>query len=138
MQQLVVLIHIIICVALVTLILLQQGKGANMGSGFGGGASNTVFGSRGPASFLMKLTGGIAAVFFITSLSLGYFSAKAMKNAQKLNAPAVQVQPSKTQTKPVQVNYLPAAKKAPAKTKQASTLPPVTVKAPAKSTDTKK
>lgn len=106
MQQLVVFIHIIICVALVTLILLQQGKGASMGSGFGGGASNTVFGSRGPASFLMKLTGTIAALFFVTALTLGYLSTLQKKSQTQLNAPITKVsQPVKTQ-QPVKVDSM--------------------------------
>lgn len=84
MQQLVIMIHVALCLALISLVLLQQGKGANMGPAFGSGASNTLFGSRGPASFLMKLTGGIAALFFITSLMLSFFISSAVHHADQL------------------------------------------------------
>lgn len=68
------LIHTVIAVALIGLILLQQGKGADIGAAFGSGSANTLFGSRGPASFLMKLTGGMMFLFFVTSLILGRMS----------------------------------------------------------------
>lgn len=80
MQQLIMVIHVLACVAIVVLVLLQHGKGADIGAAFGGGASNTVFGSQGSGSFLLKLTGGLAAVFFITSLSLGYISTSSQKH----------------------------------------------------------
>lgn len=75
MQQLLLVFHVLVCVALVILVLLQQGKGAEMGAAFGSGASQTLFGSQGSGSFLMKITGICAALFFITSLSLGYLAA---------------------------------------------------------------
>jgi len=68
----VLLVHVVIAIALVVLVLLQQGKGADAGASFGGGASQTVFGSQGSGSFLAKLTGVLAAVFFATSLGLAY------------------------------------------------------------------
>jgi preprotein translocase subunit SecG len=74
MQQLLLVFHVLIAVALVVLILLQQGKGAEMGASFGSGASQTLFGSRGSSSFLLKLTGFFAALFFISSLILGYLA----------------------------------------------------------------
>ncbi len=62
------IIHIIICIAIIALVLLQQGKGANAGASFGGGASGTVFGAAGKANFLEKLTRVLVGIFFITSL----------------------------------------------------------------------
>jgi preprotein translocase subunit SecG len=59
---------------IVGLVLLQRGKGAEAGSGFGAGASGTVFGARGSANFLSRSTGVLAALFFITSLTLAYMS----------------------------------------------------------------
>ncbi|MDO8954065.1 MAG: preprotein translocase subunit SecG [Gammaproteobacteria bacterium] len=88
MQSLVLLFHIIVALAIIGLILLQQGKGADMGAGFGSGASGTLFGSRGPASFLMKLTGSLMAIFLITSLTLGYLSAQRVADLNALAAPA--------------------------------------------------
>ncbi len=76
------MVHVLICILLVVLVLLQQGKGAEMGAGFGSGASNTVFGSQGVTPFLIKLTLGLATIFFITSLSLNYLTAKRVKSAK--------------------------------------------------------
>ncbi len=65
-------LHVIACFVLIAVVLLQRGKGAEMGAVFGGGASSTVFGSRGAGNFLTKLTTGCAVVFMMTSLSLSY------------------------------------------------------------------
>ncbi len=75
MYQIILLVHVLICLALIVLVLLQQGKGAEMGAAFGSGASQTVFGSQGSLSFLVKVTGLLAALFFATSLTLGYMAA---------------------------------------------------------------
>ncbi len=74
MQQILLVAHMLICVFLVMLVLVQQGKGATMGASFGSGASQTVFGSQGSGSFLFKLTALFAALFFATSLALGYYA----------------------------------------------------------------
>ena len=65
-------LHVLACFVLIAVVLLQRGKGAEMGAVFGGGASSTVFGSRGAGNFLTKLTTGCAVVFMMTSLSLSY------------------------------------------------------------------
>ncbi len=65
-------LHILACFVLIAVVLLQRGKGAEMGAVFGGGASSTVFGSRGAGNFLTKLTTACAVVFMLTSLSLSY------------------------------------------------------------------
>lgn len=101
MYQIVLFVHVVIAIVLISLILVQQGKGAGMGAGFGGGASQTVFGSRGSGSFLLKMTGGIATCFFITSLWLGYMVASEYRGAHKLDLPA-QTQPRPVA--PVQVD----------------------------------
>jgi len=64
------MVHVVIAIALVVLILLQQGKGADAGAAFGGGASQTVFGSRGSGNFLSRFTAILAAGFFVTSMAL--------------------------------------------------------------------
>jgi preprotein translocase subunit SecG len=69
MYTLIVIIHVFICVLMIGAILLQSGKGAEIGASFGG-SSQTVFGSRGPANFLSKLTVVVAAIFMITSFTL--------------------------------------------------------------------
>ncbi|MDN3522652.1 preprotein translocase subunit SecG [Halomonas ramblicola] len=76
MQVAILMIHVAIAIALVVLILLQQGKGAEAGAAFGGGASQTVFGSRGSGGFLSKFTAVLAAGFFATSLTLAYFASQ--------------------------------------------------------------
>lgn len=81
MYQIILGVHILIAVVLVALVLLQQGRGAGMGSAFGSGASQTVFGSRGSVSFLFKVTVTLAALFFTTSLTLGYIVSQQMKSA---------------------------------------------------------
>lgn len=75
MIQIITVIHIIVCVVLVLVVLLQQGKKDGMGAAFGGG-SQSVFGARGAETFLEKLTKILAVVFMCTSLSLVYFSSK--------------------------------------------------------------
>jgi preprotein translocase subunit SecG len=67
-------LHVMVCVVLVVVVLLQHGKGADIGAVFGGGASNTVFGSRGAGNFLTRLTTGAALIFMVTSLVLSYIA----------------------------------------------------------------
>jgi len=74
MQSILVVVHLFLAIGLVGLILIQHGKGADMGAAFGSGASASVFGSRGASNFLSRTTGILAALFFITSLVLAYFA----------------------------------------------------------------
>ncbi|MCS4504679.1 hypothetical protein KBTX_00355 [wastewater metagenome] len=67
-------VHVLVCLTLVGVVLLQHGKGADAGAAFGSGASGTVFGARGAASFLSKVTAVLAAGFFVTSLVLAMLS----------------------------------------------------------------
>jgi len=69
-------IHIIVCVILVLVVLLQSGKGADLAGAFGGGATQTAFGSRGPASFLSKMTTVSAIIFMLTSIALSMMHVK--------------------------------------------------------------
>jgi preprotein translocase subunit SecG len=71
-----IVFHVLIAAAIVALVLLQRGKGADAGAGFGAGASGTVFGARGSASFLSRMTATLAALFFATSLTLAYLGGK--------------------------------------------------------------
>jgi preprotein translocase subunit SecG len=73
MSAVVTVLHVIACFFLIAVVLLQRGKGAQIGAVFGGGAGATLFGSRGAGNLLTKLTTISAAVFMITSLSLSYF-----------------------------------------------------------------
>jgi len=69
--------HLLVALGLVGLVLIQHGRGADAGAAFGSGASSTVFGARGSASFLSRLTAGLATVFFLTSMAMGYFAMQA-------------------------------------------------------------
>jgi preprotein translocase subunit SecG len=81
-------VHLLVAAMIVGLVLLQRGKGAEAGTGFGAGASGTVFGARGSANFLSRATGVLATVFFITSLALAYLSTQRTAPTSLLDAPA--------------------------------------------------
>lgn len=74
MSLLVIIIHIVVCIALIMIVLLQTGKGADMGAAFGGGASQTLFGATGASTFLSKATTAAAIIFMLTSLILAYMA----------------------------------------------------------------
>ncbi|MEE9913204.1 MAG: preprotein translocase subunit SecG [Deltaproteobacteria bacterium] len=75
MTTLLTIIHILACITLILIVLLQAGKGANMGAAFGG-SSQTVFGSSGAGTFLGKLTAAVAIIFMLTSISLTYTASR--------------------------------------------------------------
>jgi preprotein translocase subunit SecG len=97
-----IIIHVIVCIALIMIVLLQTGKGADMGAAFGGGSSNTLFGSTGSSTFLGKLTTIAAVVFMMTSLGLAYLSGHSMKhsimtdNKAPIEQKAAPVEPEKS------------------------------------------
>lgn len=74
MTTVLIIIHVLIALLLIGVILVQRGQGADIGASFGGGGAQTLFGSRGSGSFLGKMTGGLAAAFMLTSLTLAFFS----------------------------------------------------------------
>ncbi|MEA3466538.1 MAG: preprotein translocase subunit SecG [Thermodesulfobacteriota bacterium] len=87
------ILHVVVSIALIIIVLLQAGKGADAGASFGGGASQTVFGATGGRSFMSKMTTSAAFIFMLTSLSLTYFYGK--PGADSLMPDQVQVvQPS--------------------------------------------
>jgi len=75
MQSLALIIHVALAIGVIGLVLIQHGKGADAGAAFGSGASSTVFGARGSASFLTRLTTILAGCFFVTSIVLFYLAA---------------------------------------------------------------
>jgi preprotein translocase subunit SecG len=97
MQELVLMIHLIIAVLLIVLILMQRGKGSDVGAAFGSGASQTIFGSQGSTSFLVKLITGLVAAFFASSLFLNYLMAHTVKEQQMANTPKVLLQQQQQQ-----------------------------------------
>jgi len=74
METVLLAVHVLVAVLLIGVVLVQRGQGADMGVSFGGGGAQTLFGSRGSGSFLGKATGGLAAVFMTTSLTLAFFT----------------------------------------------------------------
>jgi preprotein translocase subunit SecG len=116
MSTFIILVHVIVCIALILIVLLQTGKGSDMGAAFGGGASQTLFGSTGASSFLTKLTTGAAIVFMLTSLSLAYFSSRrpttsVMSDVAPITQEAQQAQqaPAETPVQPETETTEPAA-----------------------------
>lgn len=79
--NLLLVVHILIGCAVIGFVLLQHGKGADMGAAFGSGASGSLFGSSGSANFLSRTTAVLATIFFVTSLSLSYFAANSRQAA---------------------------------------------------------
>ena len=88
-QKIVLIVHTLIAVLIITLVLLQRGKGADAGAAFGAGASGTVFGARGSSSFFSRATAVLATAFFVSSLALAYLSSQASTAPSSLleNAP---------------------------------------------------
>src|SRR5258707_5712913 len=99
MQTLVLVFHILAAVGIVVLVLLQHGKGADMGAAFGSGSAGSLFGSAGASNFLSRTTAILAAIFFSTSLGLTYFMtpSKSEGVTKQLDAPASQ---AATEVKP--------------------------------------
>ena len=95
LETVVIVVHLLVALAVVGLVLVQQGKGADAGASFGSGASATVFGSQGSATFLSRVTAILAATFFITSLGLAYFAKKKADTMGQVGLPdpaVIQVQ----------------------------------------------
>src|SRR5512141_1915039 len=91
MLTLVLVLHLVAALGIIVLVLLQHGKGADMGAAFGSGSAGSLFGSAGAANFLSRSTAVIAAIFFATSLGLTYFSTSAKSSSgvtQQIETPA--------------------------------------------------
>lgn len=122
MVNIIIFIHILVCLFLVVIVLLQHGKGADVGATFGG-AGNTVFGTDGPVPLLNKVTTGAAIIFMVTSVTLAYFSAHVgtgsvmekisapITTSAPLDAPPVETGPV---TVPMPSNKAGSSEKAPA------------------------
>ena len=103
LYNIILVLHVIVAVALVALVLLQQGKGADAGAAFGSGASGTVFGSRGAANFLTRSTAVLATLFFILSLFLFRLASDVTHTesvVEKLEQQQQQAAPAKEPAKP--------------------------------------
>lgn len=87
MYQVIIIGHVLVGLAVIGLVLIQHGKGADAGAAFGSGSSGSVFGAQGSASFLSTTTGVLAAVFFSTSLGLAVLSGKSGNDVDLMDAP---------------------------------------------------
>lgn len=90
LYQIIIVIHILLGIGIIGLVLMQQGKGADAGAAFGSGASGSVFGAQGSASFLSRSTAIFATLFFITSLGLAFLSGYQTKKTDIMDVPAVE------------------------------------------------
>jgi preprotein translocase subunit SecG len=103
LQTIVLIAHVGVALMIIGLVLLQRGKGADAGTGFGAGASGTVFGARGSATFFSRATGVLATLFFVTSLTLAYLATQRTAPASLLQgAPAQQTAPETTAPPPAE------------------------------------
>ena len=125
LYQVIIVFHILLGLGIIGLVLMQQGKGADAGAAFGSGASGSVFGAQGSASFLSRTTAVFATLFFLTSLGLAVYSGFHTKKADLIDAlraePTVQQDMPLSQPKPVS-DDVPTAK-APAATLPVEAVP---------------
>ena len=105
MSTLIIIVHVLVCLTLIGIVLLQSGKGADMGAAFGG-SSQALFGGAGPAPFLTRVTTAAAVVFMITSLVLAYVSANVMEGSVMRGVEAV---PAQAVEQPVVPEPMPGA-----------------------------
>ena len=108
-------VHVLVALAIIGLVLLQHGKGADMGSGFGGGASSSLFGATGSANFLSRTTGILATIFFVLSLLLAYVATKKPVEPGGVMDAVRQQQTQKSEKKPAAEESKPKPPAEPAK-----------------------
>ena len=95
LANILLVVHLLVAVAIVVLVLLQQGKGSDMGAAFGGGSSQSLFGARGSANFLSRATSILVTLFFISSLTLAYFYTRQSETAGVTDSAVIdEVQPA--------------------------------------------
>jgi preprotein translocase subunit SecG len=109
MDLLVLIVHVLAAAGIIGLVLVQHGKGADVGAAFGSGSAGSVFGSAGSANFLSRLTAGLAVVFFITSIGLSFLS-----NKRTTNKGVMGDTPAATQSAPDKAPGAPGVPTAPA------------------------
>src|SRR5215510_15189715 len=107
-EVLILVFHVLAAVGVIGFVLLQHGKGADMGAAFGSGASGSLFGSTGSANFLSRTTAVLAVVFFLTSMALTYFSTRKTEHKGVMVPQSAPVKPG-----PTQIPGAPAGQSAP-------------------------
>ncbi len=90
MENLLIFFYIIVSISLILLVLLQQGKGSDIGSAFGGGSSNAMFGSSGPSNPLVKITAILSTIFLVLSLSITFISRNSTQEDTALDLPVME------------------------------------------------
>jgi preprotein translocase subunit SecG len=132
MEILIITLHVIVCLALIMIVLLQTGKGADMGAAFGGGSSQTLFGSTGASTFLSKATTFAAIIFMGTCFILAYLSANRQSTSimEEVKTKTEQTAPAQTAAPAQPAAKAPEAPAAPA-TAPAQQAAPETPAAPA-------
>ena len=100
MEIVVLVLHVLTALAICGLVLLQHGKGADVGAAFGGGASGSIFGATGSANFLSRATAILAAVFFLSSMGLTYFSSKKTEHKGVMATQPAPVKPGPSEAPP--------------------------------------
>ncbi|MBV8030646.1 MAG: preprotein translocase subunit SecG [Betaproteobacteria bacterium] len=119
--NIIIVVHVLVALAIIGLVLLQHGKGADMGSGFGGGASSSLFGATGSANFLSRTTAVLATVFFLLSLALAYIASTAPRESGSVVDRAA----ARAQKKEVEQNASPSQDKpAPSAAEAGKAAPP--------------
>lgn len=101
MYEIILIFHVIISCALIGMVLLQQGKGAEVGAAFGSGASQTIFGAQGSGNFITRTTAVLATLFFATSLTLSFLATQSSKQSKAVNLPTAPAQQQQLPEQPV-------------------------------------
>ena len=113
MEMILLIVHVIVAAGIIGLVLIQHGKGADVGAAFGSGSAGSVFGSAGSANFMSRLTAVLALVFFLTSMGLTWLSTKRGVNQGVMSAPsATQKAPAAADVPGAATPAVPAAKSA--------------------------
>lgn len=115
METAIIVVHLVVAIAIIALILIQQGKGADVGASFGSGASQTLFGSRGSGNALTRGTAILATVFFVTSVSLAVIAKRHAESAGTAGIPVVEELPAAPAAPAQPAGDVPVAPAAPAK-----------------------
>ncbi|MDK2777738.1 MAG: preprotein translocase subunit SecG [Pseudomonadota bacterium] len=109
MESIILIVHILLALGIIGFVMIQQGKGADAGASFGGGASQTVFGSSGSGNFLSRSTAILATAFFVTSLALGVYARQKAESVSDLGIPSEEVIEKLEQDAPVVEEYAPSS-----------------------------
>lgn len=110
MESIIIVAHILLALAIIGLVLLQQGKGAEAGASFGGGASQTVFGSQGTGNFMSRSTAIMATAFFVTSLALAMYAKQHATGISNIGMPSEEViNKTLEQDAPIVEEYAPSS-----------------------------